>query len=97
MSEGKSMKTIESIFGTLTEEQITTLKNGIREMSDLMTIMDSQRESMKEVISRLFEEVNIPKKIIRKMAKTYHKGNYSEVVMEDSEFQTIYEGVIDES
>lgn len=90
-------KTIESVFGTLTEEQITVLKNGIREMSDLMTIMDSQREAMKETINSLFEDVKIPKKIIRKMAKTYHKSNYSEVVMENSEFQTIYEGVIDES
>jgi hypothetical protein len=89
-------KTIASVFGTLSDEEITKLKTGIREMSDLMTIMDSQKSAMKETLDSLFEDIKIPKKILRKLAKSYHQNNYSEVVLENSEFQTLYEGVFDE-
>jgi hypothetical protein len=39
------------------------------------------------------DECKIPKKLGRKLGKTYHKRNYEEEVAEQNDFQTIYENV----
>nr|QMP82910.1 MAG: hypothetical protein [Caudoviricetes sp.] len=89
--------TVVSAFGTFTDEQLNTLKKGMREFSDVMTMAESQKEVMKEILTTLHEELKIPKKLIRKMAVTYHRKNFSEVTAENEEFETLYEGVIAQS
>jgi hypothetical protein len=56
--------------------------------------MDGQRSAMKSVLDEISEEINVPKKIIRRLAKTYHKNNYDEVTLENSEFETLYSEVL---
>lgn len=89
--------TVASTFGTFTNEELKVLKNGMRELSDVFTMQESQREVVRDILNSLHEELKIPKKIIRKMAKTYHKSNYSEVLAEQEEFELLYSGIIDES
>lgn len=89
--------TVASTFGTFTNEELKILKNGMRELSDVFTMQESQREVVRDILNSLHEELKIPKKIIRKMAKTYHKSNYSEVLAEQEEFELLYSGIIDES
>lgn len=89
--------TVASTFGTFTNEELKVLKNGMRELSDVFTMQESQREVVKDILNSLHEELKIPKKIIRKMAKTYHKSNYSEVLAEQEEFELLYSGIIDQS
>lgn len=86
--------TVVSSFGTFTDEELNTLKNALREYSDVMTMMESQKEVMKDIVNSLYDELKIPKKIIRKMAVVYHKKNFSEVTVENQEFELLYEGVI---
>jgi hypothetical protein len=90
-------KTVVSAFGTFTDEELNTLKKGLREFSDVMTMMESQREVIKDILGTLYDELKIPKKLIRKMAVTYHKKNFSEVTAENEEFEALYEGVISQS
>lgn len=85
--------TVASTFGTFTEQELEKLKKGIREMSDVMTMMEAQRETMKNIIDDVYDELKIPKKIIRKIAKTYHKQNFSEQRTENEEFELFYEGI----
>jgi len=87
-------KTVVSTFGTLDNDQIDTLKKGMSEISDVMTMMDSSRETIKEIYKHLYEELEIPKSILRKMAVTYYKRNYEQVSSENSEFESLYESVI---
>lgn len=86
-------KTVISTFGTFTDEELNTLKKGLREYSDVLTMMESQREVIKEIINALYDELKIPKKLIRKMGVTYHKKNFSEVSAENEEFELLYEGI----
>lgn len=86
--------TVVSSFGTFTDEELNTLKNALREYSDVMTMMESQKEVAKDIVNRLYDELKIPKKIIRKMAVVYHKKNFSEVTVENQEFELLYEGII---
>lgn len=90
-------KTVVSAFGTLDDNQIHTLKKGLSEVSDVMTMMDASRETIKEIYKHLHEELSIPKSILRKMAVTYHKRNFEQVSTENSEFENLYESVIKEA
>jgi len=87
-------KTVASTFGNFNQEELDVLKKGLKELSDIMTMMDSQKEVLKDIINSVHDELKIPKKIIRKMAVTYHKKNYNEVVAEQEEFELLYEGIV---
>lgn len=84
---------VSSTFGNFSEEELNKLKKSIREMSDVMTMMDAQKDTMKSIIDDVYDELKIPKKIIRKIAKTYHKQNFSEQQTENEEFELFYEGI----
>lgn len=86
--------TVVSAFGTFTEEELKKLKKGLSELSDVMTMKQAQSDAMKEIISSLHEELNIPKKMIRKMGVVYYKSNYNEVVAEQEEFEALFSGII---
>jgi hypothetical protein len=90
-------KTVASTFGTFTQQELDVLKKGLKELSDVMSMMDSQREVLKDIINSVHDELKIPKKIIRKMGVTYHKKNYNEVVAEQEEFELLYEGIVQEN
>lgn len=90
-------KTVVSTFGTFSDEELNALKKALREYSDVLSMMESQKEVMKDIINSLYDELKIPKKIIRKMAVTYHKKNFTEVSAEHEEFELLYEGVISQS
>lgn len=90
------MAAVASTFGNFTEEQLKVLKNGIKELSDVYTMMEAQKDTEKSIIDSVYEELNIPKKIIKKVARAYHKRNYASVVAEQEEFQLFYEGIASE-
>jgi hypothetical protein len=65
----------------------------LQEISNSLTRVEAERDLIKEILQKLQDECEIPKKLGRKLAKTYHKRNYEEEVAEQSDFQTIYENV----
>lgn len=85
-------KTVVSSFGTFTTDELDTLKKGMRELSDVYTMQEAQRDTVKSIIDELYEELKIPRNLLKKLAKTYHKRNFSSVSMENSEFELLYEG-----
>lgn len=87
-------KTVVSAFGTFTDTEIETLKKGLREISDVMTMMEASKETIKETYSHLFDELKIPKKILRKMAVTYHRSDFDKLSTEHEEFENLYESMI---
>lgn len=62
-----------------TADRKVALRNGIKEISNAMLQIESQREHMKEVVKNLSEEYEIDKAVINQLAKIYHKQNASEV------------------
>ena len=91
-----SVENIETIFGTLDSKQLETLKSGIKEISYSFERMNSEKENIKAVIDSLKEETNLPKKIIRKIAKIYFESNFDEISTEFNEIESIYTTVIKE-
>jgi hypothetical protein len=68
----------------------------VKELSNSMTRGDAEKTYQKETIDKAAEEHQIPKKQIRKLAKIFHKQNYSEEKATAEEFSDLYETVIGE-
>jgi len=81
-------------YETLDLDKIKTLKDGIKEISAYMTIIDSQKNAIKDILDSVVDETGLSKKVVNKMAKVYHKNEYAKIIEEEQEFQTLYEGVI---
>lgn len=79
----------------MSADQLKRLKDAIRELDIAMTQIDNQKDHMKQIIDDLNGELDIEKKLVRKMAKTYHKQNFATVKMENGEFEAFYENVIE--
>lgn len=65
--------------------------DALREISNSFTRTEAERDLIKEAIENTCENFNLNKKTFRKMAKVYHKQNFSQEKEEHEEFETLYE------
>ena len=65
----------------------------LQEISNSLTRIEAERDLIKEILQKMQEEHEIPKKLSRKLAKVYHKRNYEEEVAEQNDFTETYEAV----
>lgn len=69
------------------------VKDAINEISNSLTRIEAERDLIKEIVKEVSDTHQIPRKIIRKMAKTYHSQNLTQEVQEHEEFVDLYESV----
>jgi hypothetical protein len=62
-----------------------------------MARIDGERDFIKEAIVNICEEYEMSKKTFRRLAKVYHKQNFSKEVAEHEEFETMYEQLTGET
>jgi len=77
----------------LTPEQKKELQNAVQEISNSMTRTEAERDLIKEIVKEQSDQLQIPKKVISKIAKTYHKQNLAQEVADHEEFVELYEKV----
>lgn len=65
----------------------------LQEISNSLTRVEAERDLIKEILQKMQDECEIPKKLSRKLAKVYHKRSYEEEVAEQNDFVEIYENV----
>lgn len=65
----------------------------LQEISNSLTRIEAERDFIKEVLQRMQDEFELPKKLSRKLARTYHKRNFEEEVASQNDFVEIYENV----
>ena len=72
------------------------IRNALQEISDAMLRSAAERSLIKEIKDALHEDFKevLTKKQISKMARVFHKQNFSEEQAEASEFETLYEEVV---
>ena len=73
------------------------IKKCMDELSASMARTEGEREFIKEAINNICEEYEMSKKTFRKLAKVYHKQNFSKEVAENEEFETMYEQLTGET
>jgi len=75
------------------DEDKKRIKGAMEEMSNSFTRVEAERSFQKEAINALAEDVDIPKNILRKMARIYHKQNLPAVVAELDDIETLLETI----
>jgi hypothetical protein len=65
----------------------------LQEISNSLTRIEAERDLIKDILQRMQDEFELPKKLSRKLAKTYHKRNFEEEVASQNDFVEIYETV----
>jgi archaellum component FlaC len=69
----------------------------MEEISNSMSRIEGERDFIKEAIINICEKYELNKKTFRKLAKTYHKQNFSKEVMEHKEYEDMYQQLTNET
>ncbi len=77
----------------LTPADRLKLEGALKDMSASMARQDAERDLQKNVIGDICEELDLNKKVFRKLAKVYHKQNFDQEVTTHQEFEQLYEAV----
>jgi hypothetical protein len=66
----------------------------VKECSDSMTRIEGENDFIKESISDISKQLQLPKKLVSRLVKVYHKQNFDEEVAVHEQFETLYETVV---
>jgi hypothetical protein len=77
----------------LSPEQKKELQGAVREISGSMTRQEAERDLIREIVKDQSSKHSIPKKIISKIAKTYHKQNLTQEIDDHEEFVELYDSI----
>ena len=78
---------------TLNDEQKKQLKGAIQEISNSLLRSEAERDLIREIVKEQSQELQIPKKIITKIAKTYHKQSLTQDIQDHEDFVELYDKV----
>lgn len=87
------MTTVTTLYGTFAEDDLKAIKDSLSEISNEMTIIDQHKQAIKDIKDAMYDAHKIPKKVLNRMAKTYHKQSFQEEVAEDNEFEALYQSM----
>ena len=87
------MTKVNTLFGSYDEDQLKKLKGYVDEMVLHMQRNQSNNEVIKDIIEIANDELKIPKKIVKRMAKTQFKNSFHTEVAESKEFEALYESM----
>lgn len=87
------MTTVNTLYGTFTEDDLKAIRDSLSEISNEMTIIDAHKAAIKDIKDAMYDAHKIPKKVINRMAKAHYKQSFQEEVAEDNEFEALYTGV----
>ena len=77
----------------LTPEQKKDLQGAIQEISNSMIRTEAERDLIREIVKEQSDTLQIPKKVISKIAKTYHKQNLAQEVADHEDSVELYEKI----
>ena len=87
------MTTIQTLFGTFDEKQLKELKGAITEINEYQNSIKVKQNQIKEIVDVTYDNLKIPKKLIKRMAKVYMNQSLQEEVAEFKEFEALFEGI----
>jgi uncharacterized FlgJ-related protein len=69
----------------------------LKDISASMSRIEAERDLLKTLKNDICDELELNRKVLNKLARTYHKGNYSEEVEMHKHFEELYESVANKS
>lgn len=76
------------------EEDRKKLLGVLKECSNSLTRIAGERDLIKEAVGDVAESLQLPKRLVNKMVKVYHKQNYDEEVATNEQFEQLYETIV---
>jgi hypothetical protein len=89
------MTKVNTLFGSFDDDALKKLKGYVDEAVLHMHKNDSNNAAIKDIIELAYDELKIPKKILKRMAKTQHKNSFQTEVAESKEFEALYESMVE--
>lgn len=77
----------------VTPEKKQQILNACREIDRSMTLIRAEQENITEVVKKVNEETQLDKRMIRKIARTYHLRDFPIVEQENDLFEDTYREV----
>lgn len=87
------MTKVTTLFGEFDNDALKKLKGYVDEAVLHMHRNDANNEAIKDIVSAAHDELKIPKKIIKRMAKVQHKNSFQTEVAEYKEFEALFESM----
>ena len=86
----------EAITCTIQQKlKLKQLKGYVDEVVLHMNRNQSNNEAIKDIVNVANEELKVPKKIVKRMAKTQFKQSFQTEIAEDKEFEALFESMIE--
>mgnify|MGYP003341877878 FL=1 len=89
------MTKVNTLFGSFDEEQLKKLKGYIDEVVLHMNRNKANNEAIKDIVDAATDELKVPKKIVKRMAKTQFNNSFQTEVAESKEFEALFESMQD--
>jgi hypothetical protein len=70
------------------------LLDAVQECSNSMTRMDGEKDFIKEAVKKVSDDLKLPKPVVQRLVKVYHKQNYDEEVATHEQFEQLYETIV---
>lgn len=87
------MTKVNTLFGSFDDEQLKKLKGYIDEVVLHMNRNKSNNDAIKDIVDAANDELKIPKKIVKRMAKTQFNNSFQTEVAESKEFEALFESM----
>lgn len=75
----------------VSQEDKIKLLDALKEISASMSRVEAERDLLKIVKNDICDELQLNRKVLNKLARTYHKGNYTEELEFQRDFEKLYE------
>jgi hypothetical protein len=82
---------VNTLFGSYDATQLKQLKGYVDEIVLHLNRNKGNNEAIKDIVDIAHEELKIPKKIVKRMAKTQFNQSFQVDVAEYKEFETLFE------
>jgi hypothetical protein len=89
------MTKVNTLLGSFDDDALKKLKGYVDEAVLHMHKNDSNNAAIEDIIDLAYDELKIPKKILKRMAKTQHKNSFQTEVAESKEFEALYESMVE--
>lgn len=66
----------------------------IRDCSDSLIRAQAEKDFVKEAVADISKQLQLPKRLVKKLVTTYYKQNFDEEVTTHEQFETLYETVV---
>lgn len=87
------MTKVNTLFGSYDDDQLKQLKGYVDEIVMYMNRNKTNTEAMADIVNVAYDELKIPKKILKRMAKVQFNNSFQTEVAESKEFEALYESM----